>query len=158
MEFTTYEVAYRLRVSEETVRRWIRTYQLRADDSSGKYMIKEEDLQAFLRRRGSPASKAMTWLASVGSASVRAAAPGVAFAASNMMTGAALSGLKLYKVLSGLEKVGADELSHMIDEVDKSLASLRESLDLLVDQKAKLEGSIAEMEEIRAKLTASGGA
>ncbi|MCY0875535.1 MAG: helix-turn-helix domain-containing protein [Firmicutes bacterium] len=152
MEFTTFEVAYRLNVSEETVRRWIRTGQLKADDSSGKYLIRDEDLQQFLRRRGTPAGKAMSWLATVGSAGVRAAAPGVAYAATNVMTSAALSGIKLYKVLSGLEKVGADELSVMVDEVDKSLASLRENLQVIEEQKAKLEEGIRELEEIRAKL------
>ncbi len=156
MEFTTFEVAYRLRVSEETVRRWIRTGQLRANDQTGQYMIKEEDLQQFLRRRGSAAGKTMSRIASMGSAGVRAAIPGLAFAASNMMTSAALSGLKLYKVLSGMEQVGADELSTMIDEIDKSLTSLRSNLELIVDQKAKLETSIAELEEIRAKLAAQG--
>ncbi len=156
MEFTTFEVAYRLRVSEETVRRWIRTGQLRANDQTGQYMIKEEDLQQFLRRRGSTAGRTMSRLASMGSAGVRAALPGIAFAASNVVTTAALSGLKLYKVLSGLEQVGADELSLMIDEVDKSLASLRSNLDMIVEQKAKLETNIAELEEIRAKLAAQG--
>ena len=92
----------------------------------------------------------------MGSAGVRAAIPGLAFAASNMMTSAALSGLKLYKVLSGMEQVGADELSTMIDEIDKSLTSLRSNLELIVDQKAKLETSIAELEEIRGKLAAQG--
>lgn len=157
VEFTTYEVAYRLHVSEETVRRWIRTGQLHADDSSGKYMISEEDLQSFLRRRGTPAGRAMTWLASMSTAGVRAAAPSVAFAAAGVMTGAALSGLRLYKVLSGLEKVGADELSMMIEDIDKSMASLRENLHLLMDQKEKLESSIAEMEEIRGKLADQRG-
>lgn len=78
MEFTTYEIAYRLNVSEETVRRWIRTGQLKADDTSGKYLVKEEDLQAFLNRRSSRTGKAVSWLASIGGAGVRAAAPGVA--------------------------------------------------------------------------------
>jgi len=155
MEYTTFEVAYRLNVSEETVRRWIRTGQLKADDSSGKYMIADEELQAFLRRRGSPAGKAMSWLASVGTAGVRAAAPGMAYAASNLMTSAALSSLKLYKVLSGIEKVGADELSLMIDEVDKSLQSLQENLQLVEEQKAKLEAGIRELQEIRVKLVNS---
>lgn len=153
MEYTTYEIAYRLNVSEETVRRWIRTGQLKADDTSGKYLVKDEELQQFLSRRGSPAGKAMSWLASVGSAGVRAAAPGVAFVASNVMTSAALSGLKLYKVLSGLEKLGADELSMMIDEIDKSITSLEESLKLVDDQKQKIEDGIRELEEIRAKLS-----
>lgn len=152
MEFTTFEVAYRLNVSEETVRRWIRTGQLKADDSTGKYMIRDEDLQQFLRRRGTPAGKAMSWLATVGSAGVRAAAPGVAYAATNVMTSAALSGIKLYKVLSGIETVGADELSVMIDEVDKSLVSLRDNLQVIEEQKVKLEEGIRELEEIRAKL------
>lgn len=152
MEYTTFEVSYRLNVSEETVRRWIRTGQLKADDSSGKYLIRDEDLQQFLRRRGTPAGKAMSWLASVSTAGVRAAAPGVAYATSNLMTSAALSGLKLYKVLSGLEKVGADELSLMVDEVDKSIISLRENLQIVEDQKSKLEDGIRELEEIRDKL------
>lgn len=152
VEFTTFEVAYRLNVSEETVRRWIRTGQLKADDSSGKYLIRDEDLQQFLRRRGTPAGKAMSWLATVGGAGVRAAAPGVAYAATSVMTSAALSGIKLYKVLSGLETVGADELSVMVDEIDKSLASLRENLQVIEEQKAKLEAGVQELEEIRAKL------
>ncbi len=152
MFFTTYEIAYRLDVSEETVRRWIRTGQLKADDSTGKYLVKEEDLQAFVQRRGNPASRAVSWLASVGSAGVRAAAPGIAFAASNIATNAALSGLKLYKVLSGLEQVGADELSSMIDEIDKSIASLQDNLKLIVEQKQKLEDNIDELKEIRLKL------
>lgn len=152
MEFTTYEVAYRLNVSEETVRRWIRTGQMKADDSSGKYLIKEDELQRFLQRRGNPAGKAVSWLASVGGASVRAAAPGMAVAASNLVTSAALSGLKLYKVLSGIEQIGADELSVMIDEIDKSVGSLRETLTAVEEQKAKLEAGIAELQEIRAKL------
>lgn len=155
MEFTTYEVAFRLQVSEETVRRWIRTGQLRADDSSGKYLIKEEDLEQFLRRRGHPAGKAFSWLASVGSASVRAAAPGVAYAASNVMTATALTGLKLYKVLSGLETLGPDEMSLLIDEIDKSVLGLQESLKVVNDQKAKLEDGIRELQEVRAKLTQS---
>lgn len=155
MEFTTYEIAYRLNVSEETVRRWIRTHQLPANDVSGKYLVKEEDLQQFLSRRGTPAGKAVSWLASLSSAGVRAAAPGVAFAATNMMTSAALSGLKLYKVLSGAEQVGADELSHMIDDVDKSIASLQENLRLIMEQKDKLESGIAEWQEIREKLLKS---
>lgn len=152
MEFTTYEIAYRLNVSEETVRRWIRTGMLRADDHSGKYLVKEEDLQSFLQRRGTPAGKAVSWLASVGSAGVRAAAPGVAYAASNIATGAALSGLKLYKVLSGLEQIGADELSIMIEEIDKNIASLHDSLKAVDQQKLKLESGIAELVEIRDKL------
>ncbi len=155
MEFTTYEIAFRLDVSEETVRRWIRTGLLKADDSSGKYLVKEEDLQQFLKRRGTPASKAVSWLASVGAAGMRATAPGVAFAASNLANTAALSGLKLYKVLSGIEKVGADELSAMIDDVDKSIGSLRDNLHVLREQETKLETQIKELEEIRSKLSAS---
>lgn len=152
MEFTTYEIAFRLHVSEETVRRWIRTGQLKADDSSGKYLVKEEDLQQFLQKRGNPASRAVSWLTGLSSAGVRAAVPGVAFAASNLATTAALSGLKLYKVLSGLETVGADELSYMIDEVDKSIVSLQDNLQLIMEQKSKLEANITELQEIRAKL------
>ncbi len=152
MFFTTYEIAYRLNVSEETVRRWIRTGQLKADDSTGKYLVKEEDLQLFLQRRGNPASRAVSWLASMSSAGVRAAAPGFAFAASNIATSAALSGLKLYKVLSGLETVGADELSNMIDEIDKSLVSLQDNLKLILEQKDKIEANISELQEIRTKL------
>ena len=150
--FTTYEIAYRLNVTEETVRRWIRTGQLKADDATGKYLVKEEDLQIFLHRRGNPASRAVSWLASMGGAGVRAAAPGIAFAASNIATTAALSGLKLYKVLSGLETVGADELSMMIDEIDKSVASLQDNLKLIMEQKEKLESNINELQEIRLKL------
>nr|NNM89485.1 helix-turn-helix domain-containing protein [Bacilli bacterium] len=152
MAFTTYEIAYRLDVSEETVRRWIRTGLLKADDATGKYLVQEEDLQQFLKKRGTPAGKAMSWLASMGAAGVRATSPGVAFAASNMVTTAALSGLKLYKVLSGLETVGSDELSGMIDEVDKSMVSLRENLNVLRDQASKIEAQIHELEEIKTKL------
>ncbi len=152
MEFTTYEIAYRLNVSEESVRRWIRTGQLKADDFSGKYLIKEEDLQAFLSRRGSRTGKAVSFLASIGGAGMRAAAPGVAFAASNIATSAALSGLRLYKVLSGIETVGADELSVMIDEIDKNVVSLQENLQLILDQKEKIESGISELKEIREKL------
>jgi excisionase family DNA binding protein len=158
MEFTTYEVAYRLQVSEETVRRWIRTGQLAADDSSGKYLIKDEDLQQFLRRRGSPAGRALSMLATLCTAGVRAAAPTFAFAASNLATGAALSGLRLYKVLSGTEHVGPDELSRMIDEIDKSVSTMRENLELVEEQHRKLQEGIAELQEIRDKLVKSGSA
>ncbi len=152
MEFTTYEIAYRLNVSEETVRRWIRTGLLPADDSSGKYLVKEEDLHRFIQHRGTPAGKAMSWLATMGSAGVRAAAPGVAYAASSLATNAVLSGLKMYKVLTGIEKIGADELSVMIEEIDKSIASLHESLAAVEQQKQKLEDGIKELEDIREKL------
>ncbi|KUO97076.1 helix-turn-helix domain-containing protein [Ferroacidibacillus organovorans] len=152
MEFTTYEVAYRLGVSEETVRRWIRTGLLPAVDQGGKYLIKDEDLQSFLRRRGTPAGRAMNWLATVSSAGVRAAAPGIAFAANNIVTSAALSGLRLYKVLAGDEAVSSDEMSHLLDEIDKSAASLRENLLTLEEQRKKVEESLAELDEIKQRL------
>lgn len=152
MEFTTYEVAYRLKVSEETVRRWIRTGQLKADESNGKYMIREDDLEQFLRRRGNPAGKTLSWLASVGGAGVRAAAPGMAFAASSVAASAALTGIRLYKVLSGLETLGPDEMSQLIEEIDKTMHSLEESLLAVNEQKAKLESGIRELQEMRAKL------
>ena len=45
------EIAEELRVSVETVRRWIRTKQLKALSIGRGYRIKRKDYEDFLRRR-----------------------------------------------------------------------------------------------------------
>lgn len=45
------EIAEELRVSVETVRRWIRTKQLKALSIGRGYRIKRKDFEDFLRRR-----------------------------------------------------------------------------------------------------------
>lgn len=45
------EIAEELRVSVETVRRWIRTKQLKALSIGRRYRIKRKDFEDFLRRR-----------------------------------------------------------------------------------------------------------
>ncbi|HYA98862.1 MAG TPA: helix-turn-helix domain-containing protein [Ktedonobacteraceae bacterium] len=45
------EIAEELRVSVETVRRWIRTKQLKALSIGRGYRIRRKDFEDFLRRR-----------------------------------------------------------------------------------------------------------
>ncbi|HEY7035258.1 MAG TPA: helix-turn-helix domain-containing protein [Thermomicrobiales bacterium] len=51
---TVADIVHRLRVHEETVRRWLRTGELAgiALGGRGGYRIREADLEDFLRRRG----------------------------------------------------------------------------------------------------------
>lgn len=56
----TAEVAERLRVTEDTVRRWIRNGQLPVLDLGGSragYRIWEKDLEAFITERYGPLGK-----------------------------------------------------------------------------------------------------
>jgi excisionase family DNA binding protein len=48
---TIEEIAEELRVSEETVRRWIRTKQLKALSIGRGYRIRRKDYEDFLHRR-----------------------------------------------------------------------------------------------------------
>jgi excisionase family DNA binding protein len=48
---TIEEIAEELRVSEETVRRWIRTKQLKALSIGRGYRIRRKDFEDFLDRR-----------------------------------------------------------------------------------------------------------
>jgi len=48
---TIEEIAEELRVSEETVRRWIRTKQLKALSIGRGYRIRRKDYEDFLDRR-----------------------------------------------------------------------------------------------------------
>lgn len=48
---TVQEVAERLKVSENTVRRWIREGELKALKAGKSYRITEEQLQKFLEKK-----------------------------------------------------------------------------------------------------------
>lgn len=48
---TVEEIAKQLRVSQDTVRRWIREGRLPAIDLIGQYRIKREDYEKFLAQR-----------------------------------------------------------------------------------------------------------
>ncbi len=47
---TVVQIAHRLQVHQETVRRWLRTGQLKGRNFGGKsgYRVRSEDLEAFL--------------------------------------------------------------------------------------------------------------
>jgi len=57
---TVQQVCDQLQVSDQTVRRWIKTRELPATDLGGKagYRIRESDLTTFLDRRASPKAAA----------------------------------------------------------------------------------------------------
>lgn len=46
---TTKEISQKLDVSEETVRRWIRNEELKADYDGKSYLVSEEDLNTFIK-------------------------------------------------------------------------------------------------------------
>lgn len=48
---TVEEIARQLRVSQDTVRRWIRDGRLPAIDLIGQYRIRREDYEKFLEQR-----------------------------------------------------------------------------------------------------------
>lgn len=45
-----------LQVSEETVRRWLRSGELKGEKKGNAYLIKEEDLKSYLFKKGGPNS------------------------------------------------------------------------------------------------------
>ncbi|MGN7401917.1 helix-turn-helix domain-containing protein [Cytobacillus praedii] len=47
---TTKEISEKLKVSEETVRRWIRKEELYATQEGKSYLVKEKDLEDFIKR------------------------------------------------------------------------------------------------------------
>ena len=51
MYLTVEEIAKQLRVSQDTVRRWIRDGKLPAIDLIGQYHIRREDYEKFLEQR-----------------------------------------------------------------------------------------------------------
>lgn len=62
---TTKEISQMLKVSEETVRRWIRNQELNAHQEGKSYIVEKEDLIKFVKEKATEGSTSIGKMASI---------------------------------------------------------------------------------------------
>lgn len=121
---TTREISEMLKVSEETVRRWIRTGDLKAKQEDGKsYIVNEDDLIGFVEKKSKSTGTSIGKMASF--------LPGFVGAG-------AIAGEVILKMISKQNKV-ANEKSNKKDKEIKSLKEITNHIESLNRKKKKLE-------------------
>lgn len=128
---TTKEISQRLDVSEETVRRWIRNDELKADYDGKSYLVSEENLDTFIKLkavegRSNSISKFKSVVPSLNPVAglIAGGLPGA------ISTAAANSFIKYLKNVDSkslqneIEKLNADEIDDQIRQLEREKKKL----------------------------------
>ncbi|RFB12753.1 helix-turn-helix domain-containing protein [Bacillus sp. HNG] len=117
-----------LNVSEETVRRWIRTQELKAHQEGKSYIVKKDDLIEFVKE------KAKEGTTSIGKMASLLPIAGV------IAGGATASITKMIKMINSKTDVAKSEKAVQNEVVDTlSIAEIEESIVALERKKKKLD-------------------
>lgn len=117
---TTKEISEMLSVSEETVRRWIRTGDLKAIQEGKSYLVEKEDLMKLIHQKASTTSSSIGKMASL----------------LPLLGGAgAIAGETILKLITK-KKLNEPE---MVEEQELSLKDISYHLEALKRRKKKME-------------------
>jgi excisionase family DNA binding protein len=130
---TTKEISDLLNVSEETVRRWIRSGELKATLDGKSYLVEEKVLEKFLEEK---AKVSGTSIAKMANNLGIAAGVGAAAAAVNPLLGAGILGLASF-VNKGLKKSGDPKSNQLSQNQSNEPVDLKDIEDFIASLRRK---------------------
>jgi excisionase family DNA binding protein len=144
---TTKEISEMLSISEETVRRWIRTGELKAIQEGKSYFVEKNDLMKLVQQKASTTNSSIGKMASL-----------IPLIGAGAIAGETILKMLTKKNLSESEKVEKKELS--LKDISYHLESLKrrkKKLELEFEMKIlEIDEEIAKFQKIQDELNKQG--
>ncbi|MGG3235588.1 helix-turn-helix domain-containing protein [Priestia flexa] len=130
---TTKEISEKLNVSEETVRRWIRTNELKATQEGKSYLVDENDLLRFIEKKSKDKASSIGKMASV----IPIVGGIIGGPTGAIVGGATALTSQIIKKMNSKEKLNTKSNNENLDK--QTLEDIEDYIETLERQKKKLE-------------------